>query len=112
MCIRDRIYADVPELSAEDPFRCVFAGRDVSDEVTLSPVEVGAIAFENETGAVRIFVCNMLDAARNVLVEFRGHTVRIDMAPGELREVGPSEEATERRFRAGHFDASKLVSRA
>ncbi len=108
----ETIYADVPELSAEDPFRCVFAGRDVSDEVTLSPVEVGAIAFEHESGTVRIFVCNMLDAARNVVVEFRGHTVRIDMAPGELREVGPSEDGAERRFRAGHFDASKLVSRA
>ena len=49
------IYGDMPELSAEEPFTCIYAGRDVSDEVTTSPVEVGAIAFEDERGAVRIF---------------------------------------------------------
>ena len=68
----DVIYGDMPELSAEEPFTCIYAGRDVSDEVTMSPVEVGAIAFEDEHGAVRIFVCNHFDKPRNVLVEFRG----------------------------------------
>ena len=52
----------MPELSAEEPFTCIYAGRDVSDEATTSPVEVGAIAFEDERGAVRIFLGNMLDA--------------------------------------------------
>jgi hypothetical protein len=101
---RDVIYADMPELSAEEPFTCIHAGRDVSDEVTTSPVEVGALAFEDENGAVRIFVCNMLDGARNVLVEFRGHTVRVDMASGELREVQMIGKPTDRKARAAKLD--------
>jgi hypothetical protein len=100
----DVIYGDMPELSAEEPFTCIYAGRDVSDEVTLSPVEVGAVAFEDENGAVRIFVCNMLDLARNVLVEFRGSTVRVDMSPGELREVQLMGKPTDRKARAAKLD--------
>ena len=46
--LNDTIYANMPELSAEEPFACIYAGRDVSDEVTISPVEVGAIAFEDD----------------------------------------------------------------
>ena len=42
------IYGNMPELSAEEPFTCIYAGRDVSDEVSTSPVEVGAVAFEDE----------------------------------------------------------------
>jgi glycogen debranching enzyme len=106
----DVIYADMPELSAEEPFTCIFAGRDVSEEVTLSPVEVGALAFEDEEGAVRIFVCNMMDLPRNVLVEFRGHTTRIDMAAGEMREVQMMGKPTERRARAAKLDVVPAIT--
>jgi hypothetical protein len=100
----DVIYGDMPELSAEEPFTCIYAGRDVSDEVTTSPVEVGAIAFEDEKGAVRIFLCNHLDKMRNVLVEFRGSTARVDMAAGELREVHLIGKPSDRRARAAKLD--------
>lgn len=103
----DTIYADMPELSAEEPFTCIYAGRDVSDEVTTSPVEVGAIAFEDERGAVRIFLGNHLDRSRNVLVEFRGHTARVDMAPGEMREVHLIGTPSDRRARAAKLDAMR-----
>jgi hypothetical protein len=66
------IFGDMREASAEEPYRCVYAGRDVSDEVTTSPIEVGAVAFEDESGAVRAFLCNLDDAARSVSLEFRG----------------------------------------
>ncbi len=102
--LHDRIYGDMPELSADEPYECIFAGRDVSDEVTMSPVEVGAIAFEDDRGAVRIFVGNMLDRDRNVLVEFRGHTARLEMTAGELREVQLIGRPTERRARAAKLD--------
>ncbi|MBV8149696.1 MAG: hypothetical protein JO092_11430, partial [Candidatus Eremiobacteraeota bacterium] len=98
------IYGNMPELSAEEPFECRYAGRDVSDEVTTSPVEVGAIAFEDETGAPRIFLCNQLDGSRNVMVEFRGHTARVDMAPGELRELHLTGKPNDRRARAAKLD--------
>jgi len=101
---RDVIYGDMAELSAEDPFVCIFAGRDVSDEVTISPVEVGAIAFEDEKGPVRIFLCNMLDRARDVQVEFRGHTARVAMDAGELREVALFGKPADRRARAARLD--------
>src|SRR5580700_1426869 len=102
--VHDRIYGDMAELSAEEPFTCIFAGRDISDEVTISPVEVGAIGFEDEKGAVRIFVCNMLDRARPVQVEFRGHTARVEMEVGEMREVQMIGRPTERRARAAKLD--------
>jgi hypothetical protein len=60
---------------------------NVSDEVTTSPIEVGAVAFEDEGGAVRAFICNLLDASRDVSLEFRGTTVRRHVAAGELLEV-------------------------
>jgi hypothetical protein len=108
----DVIYGDMPELSAEEPFTCIYAGRDVSDEVTTSPVEVGAIAFEDEKGAVRIFLGNHLDRARNVMVEFRGSTARVDMAPGELREVHPIGKPSDRRARAAKLDVVPQTVRA
>jgi hypothetical protein len=107
----DTIYGDMPELSAEEPFECIHAGRDVSDEVATSPVEVGAIAFEDERGAVRIFVGNLLDRVRNVLVEFRGHTARLEMAPGELREVHLIGKPSDRRARAAKLDVVRPLSR-
>ncbi|HEY1869252.1 MAG TPA: amylo-alpha-1,6-glucosidase, partial [Candidatus Cybelea sp.] len=106
----DTIYGDMPELSAEEPFECIHAGRDVSDEVATSPVEVGAIAFEDERGAVRIFVGNLLDRVRNVLVEFRGHTARLEMAPGELREVHLIGKPSDRRARAAKLDVVRPLS--
>lgn len=105
------IYGDMPELSAEEPFSCIFAGRDVSDEVTTSPVEVGAIAFEDEGGAVRIFLCNDLAKARDVLVELRGSTVRVDMMPGELREVHLIGKPRDRRARAAKLDVVRPAAR-
>jgi len=107
----DTIYGDMPELSAEEPFTCIHAGRDVSDEVATSPVEVGAIAFEDETGAVRIFVGNQLDRARNVLIEFRGHTARVDMGAGELREVHLIGKPTDRRASAAKLDVVRPLAR-
>ena len=108
----DTIYGNMPELSAEEPFKCIFAGRDVSDEVTTSPVEVGAIAFEDDEGAVRIFVGNHLDRSRNVLIEFRGHTARVDMAAGELREVHLIGKPSDRKARAAKLDVVRPLVRA
>jgi hypothetical protein len=107
----DVIYGDMPELSAEEPFTCIYAGRDVSDEVTTSPVEVGAIAFEDEHAAVRIFLGNHLDKPRNVLVEFRGSTARVDMAAGELREVHLIGKPSDRRARAAKLDVVPQTAR-
>jgi glycogen debranching enzyme len=82
------VYGNVEALSAEEPYTCVYSGRDVSDEAITSPVEVGAVAFEDEAaGLVRLFACNMRDAARSVTIEFRGNTLRLNLAAGELREV-------------------------
>jgi hypothetical protein len=106
------IYGNMPELSAEEPFTCIYAGRDVSDEVSTSPVEVGAIAFEDESGAVRIFVGNHLDRPRNVLLEFRGHTARVDMAAGELREVHLIGKPSDRKARAAKLDVVRPLVRA
>ncbi len=100
----DVIYGDMAELSAEEPFTCIHAGRDVSDEVTTSPVEVGAIAFEDPNGAARIFLCNLNDRARDVSVEFRGHVARVDLDAGELGEVHFMGTPTERRARAARLD--------
>ncbi|HEV7178718.1 MAG TPA: amylo-alpha-1,6-glucosidase, partial [Candidatus Baltobacteraceae bacterium] len=107
----DTIYGDMPELSSEEPFTCIFAGRDVSNEVLISPVEVGAIAFQDDTGAVRIFVCNMMDRERNVLVEFRGYTARVEMAAGELREVHLIGKPTDRKARAARLDVVPAMTR-
>ena len=60
--------------------------RDVSDEATTSPVDVGAIVFE-DAGGVRAFLCNARDKARHVSLEFRGRTERRTLAAGELAEI-------------------------
>jgi len=103
---RNRIYGNMPELSAEEPFVCMYAGRDVSSEVLLSPVEVGAVAFEDEEGAVRIFVCNLNDQARSVSLEFRGRTERFAIAPGEMREVHLLGTPAERQAKAAARDVA------
>ena len=84
---RKSIFGDMREASAEEPYRCIYAGTDVSGEVSTSPIEVGAVAFEDEAGAVRVFLCNLLDEARDVTLEFRGRVLRRRVAAGELAEV-------------------------
>jgi len=106
------IYGDMPELSAEEPFTCIYAGRDVSDEVVTSPVEVGAIAFEDEAGSVRLFLCNLHDLPRQVELEFRGHTSRVKMLPGELREVQLIGTAHDQTARKAKRDIAKVVAPA
>ncbi len=90
------IYGDMREVSAEEPYRCVYAGRDVSDEVTASPIEVGVVAFEDEEGAVRAFVCNLDDAERDVTLTFRGATVRRLVAAGDLLQLSLRGEPVDR----------------
>jgi hypothetical protein len=103
---RNHIYGDMRELSAEEPFVCMYAGRDVSDEVTTSPVEVAALAFEDDEGAVRVFVCNLIDQARHVSVEFRGFTERVSAAAGELIELHFLGKPAERPARAAARDVA------
>ena len=67
-----RIIGDMPRATADEPYAVFYAGRDVSDEATVSPVDVAAIVFEDEAGGVRLFACNQFDRARNVAIEFRG----------------------------------------
>ncbi len=105
------IYGDMAELSAEEPFTCIYAGNDVSDEVTTSPVEVGAIAFEDPNGAVRIFVCNLNDRPREVTLDFRGHSSRLDLEAGALREVHFLGTPGERRARAARLDVRPSLRR-
>jgi hypothetical protein len=106
---KDVIYGDMAELSAEEPFTTIYAGRDVSDEVTTSPVEAGAIAFEDEKGAVRIFIGNLVDRGRNVLVEFRGQSARVEMQPGELREVHLIGKPSDRHTKIARLDVLPAV---
>jgi hypothetical protein len=82
-----RIIGDMSFASADEPYAVFFAGRDVSDEATTSPVDVAAIVFEDAHGGVRAFLCNQRDAARHVTLEFRGKTARRTLAAGELAEL-------------------------
>lgn len=104
--LHNHVYGDMRELSAEEPFVCLYAGRDVSDEVTTSPVEVAAIAFEDDEGAVRVFICNLNDQARHVSVEFRGFTERVSMGAGELHELHLVGKPADRRARAATRDVA------
>ncbi len=101
---RSVIYANMPQLSAEEPFVCMYAGRDVSDDVTTSPVEVGAVAFEDDAGAVRVFLCNLNDQQRNVSLEFRGMTQKVTLSAGEMRELHLVGEPADRQARAAARD--------
>jgi hypothetical protein len=85
--VRKLIFGDMREASAEDPYRCIYAGTDVSDEATTSPIEVAAIVFEEESGAIRAFLCNLEDAERTVSLEFRGTMIQRRLAVGELLEL-------------------------
>src|SRR5471030_828527 len=85
--IGKRIIGDMPAASADEPYTVFFAGRDVSDEATVSPVDVAAIVFEDAAQAVRLFVCNPFDRARNVAIEFRGRMIRRRIEAGAMLEV-------------------------
>ena len=82
-----RIIGDMARASADEPYTVLYAGRDVSDEATVSPVDVAAIVFEDDDGGVRMFVCNQNDRARNVAIEFRGRMVRRHIEPGAMLDV-------------------------
>jgi hypothetical protein len=81
----------------------------VSDEVSVSPIEVGAVAFEEEGGAVRAFICNLLDAERDVALEFRGTSLRRHIAAGELLEVVLAGEPSDRESFPASFDAASVL---
>jgi hypothetical protein len=83
---RKIIVGDMDFASADEPYRVFYAGRDVSDEVRTSPVEVGAVAFEDETG-VRIFICNDADRARDVTLTFRNEILRRHVHAGRMLEI-------------------------
>ncbi len=84
---RKIIVGDMDFASADEPYRVYFAGHDVSDEIRTSPVEVGAVAFEDERGAVLIYLCNDRERARDVTVEFRGHSHRRRVEAGRMLEI-------------------------
>jgi glycogen debranching enzyme len=83
---RKLVIGDMDFASADEPYRVFYAGRDVSDEVRTSPVEVGAVAFE-DAGGVRIFVCNDREQARDVVLTFRGQTLRRHVHAGRMVEI-------------------------
>ena len=84
---RKLVVGDMDFASADDPYQVYFAGRDVSDEVRTSPVEVGAVAFEDAGGGVRIYLCNDRDRSRDVVVEFRGSTFRQHVEAARMEEI-------------------------
>jgi hypothetical protein len=78
---------DMDFASADEPYQVLFAGRDVSDEIRTSPVEVAAVAFEDAHAAVLIYVCNDREGARDVTLDFRGKTYRRHVEAGRLLEI-------------------------
>lgn len=84
---RKIIVGDMDFASADEPYRVYFAGRDVSDEIRTSPVEVAAVAFEDSQGAVLIYVCNDRERAREVTLGFRDQTIRRRVEPGRMLEI-------------------------
>jgi len=109
---RRTIFGDMREASAEEPYRCIYSGTDVSDEVTTSPIEVGAVAFEDEVGAVRAFVCNLNDVAREVSLEFRGSMLRRHVAAGELLDIALIGHPTDREAYPASLDTRALAEGA
>ena len=81
------IVGNVREATAEEPYRYRYEGTDVSAEVTVAPIEVAVVAFEDAAGAVRGYLCNTSDSAREVAIEFRGATLRRAVAPGALLAI-------------------------
>jgi hypothetical protein len=82
-----RIIGDMPHATADEPYAVFFAGRDVSDEATVSPVDVAAIVFEDASDGIRLFACNQFDRARNVAIEFRGRMIRRRIEAGAMLEL-------------------------
>src|ERR1700686_3299966 len=84
---RKIVVGDMDFASADEPYVVYYAGRDVSDEVRTSPVEVGAVAFEDAHGAVRIYVCNDRDPPRDVVLQFRDETSRPRVEAARMVEI-------------------------
>ncbi|HEV3086969.1 MAG TPA: amylo-alpha-1,6-glucosidase [Candidatus Elarobacter sp.] len=84
---RKIVVGDMDFASADEPYRVYFAGRDVSDEIRTSPVEVGAVAFESENGGVLIYLCNDRQRARDVTLHFRGEMIRRRVESGRMLEI-------------------------
>jgi hypothetical protein len=84
---RKVIVGDMDFASADEPYRVYFAGTDISDEIRTSPVEVGAVGFEDGRGSILIYLCNDREAAREVTVDFRGETFRRSVEAGRLLEI-------------------------
>jgi hypothetical protein len=82
-----RIVGDMVQASADEPYRVFYAGTDVSDEATVTPVEVAAIVFEDAQGGLRLFAGNPADQARNVAIEFRGRMIRQRIEAGAMLEL-------------------------
>ena len=59
----------------------------------LSPVDVAAIAFEDDARAVRMLICNQNDRSRNVAIEFRGRMIRRSIEAGAMVELSLDGEA-------------------
>ncbi len=108
---RKAIYGDMREASAEEPYRCYYAGAVVSHEFSVTPIEVGVIAFEEEGGSVRAFICNLNDAERDVTLEFRGVRVRRLVAAGDLLEVCFFGSATDRAALPSAVDSALFAER-
>lgn len=103
---RNTIFGNMRELSAEEPFTCLYAGEDVSDEVITSPVEVGAVAFEDDEGAVRVFACNLNDQARSASIEFRGISEKVHLRPGEMSELHLVGQPADRKAKSAPRDTA------
>jgi len=84
---RKIVVGDMDFASADEPYGVYYAGRDVSDEVRTSPVEVGAVAFESENGGVLIYLCNDRERARDVSAHFRGELIRRRVEAGRMLEI-------------------------
>ena len=81
----------------------------MSDEVETSPIEVAAVAFEDEGGAVRAFICNLLDAPRDVSLTFRETTIVRMVEPGALVEVALAGDPVDRDAYPAPLDAPAAV---
>jgi hypothetical protein len=82
-----RIVGDMRAASADEPYTVFYAGTDVSDEATVTPVDVAALIFEDAAGGLRLFACNPADHARNVGIEFRGRMIRRRIEAGAMLEL-------------------------
>ena len=83
-----RIVGDMPAASADEPYSVFYAGRDVSDEATVSPQSRSRRSpSRTRAGACALFICNPFDRSRNVAVEFRGRMIRRHIEAGAMLEL-------------------------